>query len=145
MDVLRLVEDLEDMLEVSNTIPLTGKVMVDKEEVLNILEQLKKQIPQDIADAQSIVSKESDILNDANSQAKQIVQAAHMEAQRLVDEDDLVQLAQEKAREIMEKAEEESNQIRLSSREYVDGLLEETQVHLSELIKTLNSNRQELR
>lgn len=145
MDVLRLVEDLEDILEVSNTIPLTGKVMVDRDEITQILEQLKRQIPQDIAEAQSIVGKESEILEDANNQAKQIVQAAHIEAKKLVDEDELVITAQERAREIMEMAEEESNQIRLSAREYVDSMLEKTQIDLSELIKTLNENREELR
>ncbi|MCD1147099.1 ATPase [Peptoniphilus sp. KCTC 25270] len=145
MDVIRLIEDLEDMLEVSNTIPLTGKVMVDKEEVMHILDQLKNQIPQDVSNAQNIVAKENEILEDANMQAKQIVQAAHMEAQKLVDEDELVILAQEKAKEMMDRAEEESTQIRKSSREYVDGLLEETQVQLSDLIKTINANRQELR
>lgn len=145
MDVIRLIEDLEDMLEVSNTIPLTGKVMVDKEEVMHILDQLKNQIPKDVSNAQNIVAKENEILEDANMQAKQIVQAAHMEAQKLVDEDELVILAQEKAKEMMDRAEEESTQIRKSSREYVDGLLEETQVQLSDLIKTINANRQELR
>lgn len=145
MDVIRLIEDLEDILEVSNTIPLTGKVMVDKEEVMHILDQLKNQIPKDVSNAQNIVAKENEILEDANMQAKQIVQAAHMEAQKLVDEDELVILAQEKAKEMMDRAEEESTQIRKSSREYVDGLLEETQVQLSDLIKTINANRQELR
>ncbi|MDO5037008.1 MAG: ATPase [Tissierellia bacterium] len=145
MDVLRLVDDLEDMLEVSNTVPLTRKVMVDKDEMLHILDQLRKQIPTDIAEAEGIKSREQEILEDAQYQAKQVVQSAHEEAKRLVDEDELVVLATEKAREMIEEAENESKEISLAARNYVDHLLEDTQVQLSELIKTLNQNRSELK
>lgn len=145
MDVLRLVEDLEDMLEISNTIPLTGKVMLDKEETEHILEQIRHQIPEDIAEAESIKSQAETIIEDANDEAKQLVQAAQLEAQRLIDEDEIVVEANNRATEIMERAEEESTHIKISAREYVDDLLENTQVQLSELIKILNKNREELR
>lgn len=145
MDILRLVDDLEDILEVSNAVPLTRKVMVDKDEMAEILNQLRRQVPQDIAEAENIKAREQDIIDDANYQAKQIVQAAHEEAQRLVDENELVQMATEKARDMVESADNEAKEIQLAARNYVDSLLEETQVNLSELIKVLNKNRSELR
>lgn len=52
MEVMRYIEDLKDLLEVSSTIPLTGKVMVDKEEVNELLNQIESQFPQDLAEAQ---------------------------------------------------------------------------------------------
>ena len=144
MEVMRYIEDLKDLLEVSSTIPLTGKVMVDKEEVNELLNQIESQFPQDLAEAQSIRDRKDEIVNEANMQAKQIIQAAHVEAQKLVSEDEITLAAQEQAREIMNRAELESDQIRLSARDYVDNMLENTQVHLSEMIKTINENRKEL-
>ena len=144
MEVMRYIEDLKDLLEVSSTIPLTGKVMVDKDEVNELLNQIESQFPQDLAEAQSIRDRKDEIFDEANMQAKQIVQAAHVEAQKLVNEDEITLAAQEQAREIMNRAELESDQIRLSARDYVDNMLERTQVHLSEMIKTLNENRKEL-
>lgn len=144
MEVMRYIEDLKDLLEVSSTIPLTGKVMVDKDEVNEILNQIESQFPQDLAEAQSIRDRKDEIFEEANMQAKQIVQAAHVEAQKLVNEDEITLAAQEQAREIMNRAEIESDQIRLSARDYVDNMLENTQVHLSDMIKTINENRKEL-
>lgn len=144
MEVMRYIEDLKDLLEVSSTIPLTGKVMVDKEEVNGLLNQIESQFPQDLAEAQSIRDRKDDIFNEANMQAKQIVQAAHVEAQKLIDEDEITRAAQEHAREIMNRAEMEADQIRTSARDYVDGMLENTQVHLSDMIRTINENRKEL-
>ena len=144
MEVMRYIEDLKDLLEVSSTIPLTGKVMVDKDEVNELLNQIESQFPQDLAEAQSIRDRKDEIFEEANMQAKQIVQAAHVEAQKLVNEDEITLAAQEQAREIMNRAELESDQIRLSARDYVDNMLENTQVHLSDMIKTINENRKEL-
>ena len=144
MEVMRYIEDLKDLLEVSSTIPLTGKVMVDKDEVNELLNQIESQFPQDLAEAQSIRDRKDEIFEEANMQAKQIVQAAHVEAQKLVNEDEITLAAQEQAREIMNRAEIESDQIRLSARDYVDNMLENTQVHMSDMIKTINENRKEL-
>ena len=144
MEVMRYIEDLKDLLEVSSTIPLTGKVMVDKDEVNELLNQIESQFPQDLAEAQSIRDRKDEIFEEANMQAKQIVQAAHVEAQKLVNEDEITLAAQEQARDIMNRAEIESDQIRLSARDYVDNMLENTQVHLSDMIKTINENRKEL-
>lgn len=141
---MRYIEDLKDLLEVSSTIPLTGKTMVDKDEIVDLLNRIESQFPQDIAEAQSIRDRKDEIFNDANLQAKQIVQAAHVEASKLVDENEITVAATEQAREIMIRAEEESEQIRHSAREYVDSLLENTQVQLSEMIQTLNENRKQL-
>ncbi|MDO5300966.1 MAG: HrpE/YscL family type III secretion apparatus protein [Tissierellia bacterium] len=144
MEVIRLLEELEDMVEVSNTIPLTGKVMVDKDEVKAIIEQIKLEIPGEVSEAKDIKVKASAIIEDANLQAKQIVQAAHVEAKKLVDEDEVVQEAQAQARAMMERAQEESDEIRRSAALYVDDLLEQTQIQFSDMIKTLNENRKEL-
>ncbi|MDQ0507795.1 Uncharacterised protein [Aedoeadaptatus ivorii] len=144
MDVIRLIEDLRDLLEVSSTIPLTGKTMVDKDEINHILDQIQSQIPQDISEAKNIKERKDEIFEEANLHAKQIVQAAHVEAQKLVDEDEITVTAQNQAREIMRRAEEESEQMRISAKRYVDGLLEQTQVQLSDMIKLINENRKEL-
>lgn len=144
MEVMRYIEDLKDLLEVSSTIPLTGKTMVDKEEMIELLDQIEAQLPKDMAEAQSIHERKDEIFDDANMQAKQIIQAAHVEAQKLIDENEITVAAQEQAREIMNRAETESEQIRDSARDYVDELLENTQVQFSNMIKMINENRKEL-
>lgn len=144
MDILHLIDDLEDMFEVSSTIPLTGKVMVDKEEAQHILEQLKRQIPSDIQQAEEVTARRDQIISDAEKEANNVIQAAKLEAERIINEDDLVVEAHHRAAEIMKKAEDESTEMREAAYDYVDGLLEQTQVNLSDIIKKINKDRQSL-
>ena len=57
----------------------------------------------------------------------------------------MVRKANARAQELMDTANNESNQIRIGARDYADKLLEQTQVQLSDVIKLLNENRQELK
>lgn len=145
MDILRLVDDLEDIVETASSIPLTGKVMIEKEEVLGILDQLRNELPREITEATQIKSDKAMIIDDAHKEAEKILEAAKAHAEKIIDEDELVRRANERAEEIMDSANRESEQIRHGARDYADELLENTQVNLSEIIKMLNENRQELR
>lgn len=145
MDVLKYVDDLEDIVETSSTIPLTGKIMVEKEEILDILENLRRDLPLELTEATQIRKDKDLIIKDAHKEAEKIIQGAKAQADQLVAEDELVRKANAQAQELMDTANEESNQIRTGARDYADKLLEQTQVQLSDVIKLLNENRQELK
>ena len=145
MDVLKYVDDLEDIVETSSTIPLTGKIMVEKEEILDLLENLRRDLPLELTDATQIRKDKDLIIKDAHKEAEKIIQGARAQADQLVAEDELVRKANARAQELMDTANNESNQIRIGARDYADKLLEQTQVQLSDVIKLLNENRQELK
>ena len=145
MDVLKYVDDLEDIVETSSTIPLTGKIMVEKEEILDLLENLRRDLPLELTEATQIRKDKDLIIKDAHKEAEKIIQGARAQADQLVAEDELVRKANARAQELMDTANEESNQIRTGARDYADKLLEQTQVQLSDVIKLLNENRQELK
>ena len=145
MDVLKYVDDLEDIVETSSTIPLTGKIMVEKEEILDLLENLRRDLPLELTEATQIRKVKDLIIKDAHKEAEKIIQGARAQADQLVAEDELVRKANARAQELMDTANNESNQIRIGARDYADKLLEQTQVQLSDVIKLLNENRQELK
>ena len=145
MDVLKYVDDLEDIVETSSTIPLRGKIMVEKEEILDLLENLRRDLPLELTEATQIRKDKDLIIKDAHKEAEKIIQGARAQADQLVAEDELVRKANARAQELMDTANNESNQIRIGARDYADKLLEQTQVQLSDVIKLLNENRQELK
>lgn len=145
MDLMELVDELENLVETSSQIPLTGKVMIEREEFLEILDEIKKKIPGEISEAQRISSNRDEILTTAHEEADKIINSARAHAEKIIDEDELVREASSRADQMLNAAREESTQIREGARDYADELLENTQVNLSEIIKMLNENRQELR
>ena len=119
--------------------------MVEKEEILDILENLRRDLPLELTEATQIRKDKDLIIKDAHKEAEKIIQGAKAQADQLVAEDELVRKANARAQELMDTANEESNQIRTGARDYADKLLEQTQVQLSDVIKLLNENRQELK
>lgn len=145
MNLLELVEELEDLIETSSQIPLTGKVMLDRDELLEVINEMKSQIPSEVKEAKQISSEKDMIIERAQAEANSIIAGAKAHAEEIISNDALVMQANNRADEILARANEESNQIREGARDYADELLENTQVNLSEIIKVLNENRQELR
>ncbi|WP_071027788.1 ATPase [Peptoniphilus raoultii] len=145
MSLTDLVNEMEDLLETASQIPLTGKVMIDREEFMDVIKEIKAQMPGEISDAKKISEDKENIIAGAHDEADKILSQAKAHAEKVIDENELVIEAKNRADEILKRAHEESTQVREGARDYADNLLENTQVNLSEIIKMLNENRQELR
>ena len=145
MTLMELVDELEQLIQTASSIPLTGKTMIEKEEVLEIIRDIKAELPSEIKEAQQISTDRDQIITGAHEEADRIMAAARAHAEEMIREDELVLKANERAEEILSSAQRESTQIREGDRDYADELLERTQVNLSDMIKTINENRQELR
>lgn len=145
MNFMELVDELEDLVETASQVPLTGKIMIDREDIIEIISDLRNEVPQEVEEASKVNKNRESIIEDAKAEAEKMVGMARAKAEEYINEDDLVIKANERAEEILSKANEESLQIREGARDYADELLENTQVNLSEIIKMLNENRRELR
>lgn len=145
MDVLNLIDEIEDILEDSSSIPFSGKVMVDKEEILEIIKEIRIKLPDEIKQAVWIKDERQRILAEAQKEADTIVNEAKSHLEELIDEDEITRNAKERALEIVTKAQNNAKEIRIGAMEYADNLLVETQENLNSLINLLDKNRQELR
>lgn len=104
-----MIGDIEDFIDSCKFQTLsTTKIVVQKEELLNMLKELRMKMPSEIERCQKIMRNKEAILSDARSQAEQMVANAAKEASKLVDESDIVHLANEKANEIYLEAQESS-------------------------------------
>ena len=112
MTLTNLVDELEDLVETASQIPLTGKVMVDRQEFMEILNDIKAQMPGEISQAQKIYQDKDNIINGAHDEADKILSAARSHAEKVIDENELVIQAKDKAEQILTQANKESNEIR---------------------------------
>ena len=145
MDVLNLIDEIEDILEDGSSIPFSGKVMVDKEEILEIIKEIRIKLPDEIKQAVWVKGERQRILAEAQKEADTIVNEAKSHLEELIDEDEITRNAKERALEIVTKAQNNAKEIRIGSMEYADNILVETQENLNSLINLLDKNRQELR
>lgn len=145
MEVLKLVDEIEDLVESGGNVPFSKKVMVDSEEILDIIKEIRLRIPDEIRQATLIKEEKQRILSDAQSDADNIRNNAERKVQELIEEDEISKKVEERAKEMISKAQMNAKEIRVGAMEYADNLLLETQENLKEVIISINDNRKELR
>ncbi len=145
MEILSILETLEDLIEKSSGIPLTGKCMVDREEVLEIIKEMRLKLPDDIKQATWIKDERQKILLEAQKEASNIVKDAEGRIAALVDEHEITKKAYEQADEIISSSQKNAKEIRLGTKEYADGILDKLEQILRDTIDVIAMNREELR
>ena len=104
MEIFTLLETLEDILEKSKSIPFTEKAIVDKEEVLEIIKDVRLKLPDELKQAKWIKEERGRILQEAQKEADDIVREAENRIISMIDEHEITRKAYEQKAEIIETA-----------------------------------------
>lgn len=127
MKVLDLLEEIEEIADTSSSVPLTAKIMVDREELLEIVKDIKVSLPDEIQQAQFIKNERTRILDEAKNEHEMIIKDAEKQAEALIDEHEITTQAKHRAMELTKRTEDNIRQLKLGSFEYVDKILYEFQ------------------
>ena len=144
MEIFTLLETLEDILEKSKSIPFTEKAIVDKEEVLEIIKDIRLKLPDELKQAKWIKEERQRILVEAQNEADGIIKEAENRIISMIDEHEITRKAYEKKVEIIETANEMSREITKGTKDYADNVLNGIEVALQEALKIIQNNRIEL-
>jgi len=145
MEILAILETLEDVIERGVSVPFSGKCLVDKEEVLEIIKEIRLKLPDDIKQAKWVKEERQRILLEAQKEANNIIKDAESRISALVDEHEITKKAYEQANEIIENAQKNARNIRLGTREYADSVLNKVEQILKETLEVIQTNRDELK
>lgn len=144
MNVNELLDTIEDTLEESTSMPLSGgKRLVDVEKVRDYLDDIRANLPGELRQAQQIVNDRAQIVDTANAQAQAIVKKAEERARILVSDAEIVKAAQQRAAEITAAAQSESRTLRQTVTDYCDNMLkttEEAMVENAAQVKNVHAN-----
>src|SRR5437868_2021387 len=141
MDVLVLIDKLDDLVHNAKPVPLTDQVRVDKEEIYDILDQMRATIPEEIKQARWIVKERQEMLAEAKREAERIVKEARERQERLIDEEEITKQAERAAEDIIEDARAREREIRLGAEDYADEILNTLEVNLSKFIAAVRPGR----
>ena len=145
MEIFTLLENIEDILEKSKGVPFSNKVLVDKEEILEIISELRLKLPEELKQAKWIKEERQRILVEAQKEADDIIKEAENRIISMIDEHEITKKAYEKKAEIIETANEMSREISKGTKDYADNLLNGIEVSLQEALKIIQNNRNELK
>ncbi len=145
MEIFTLLETLEDIMEKSRSVPFSNKCIVDKEEILDIIKEIRLKLPEEIKQAKWVKEERQRILVEAQKEADGIIKEAENRIISMIDEHEITRKAYEKKVEIIETANEMSREIKTGTEEYADGVLAGIEVALEDALKVIKNNRKELK
>ena len=145
MELLKLIEEIEDLVEESSGIPFGNKVFVDKKHFLEIIKEIRLQLPDEIKQAEWINTERQRILAEAQQEADAIVENTKSYMQEQVEESEVIKEAQKQAEKIIQQAQSTSKEIRRGAKEYADNILGKVQSDLRNISEVIAANRDELK
>ena len=134
MDVLVLIDKLDDLVHNAKAVPLTDQVRIDREEIYDILDQMRATIPEEIKQARWIVKERQEMLGEAKRE----------QAVREASQTEIVKLAERQAQEIIDEAKRQAREMRLEMEDWADGMLATLETNLDRFLTAVRRGRERL-
>ena len=148
MNVTSLIEQLEGLVSSGTGVPATGKVLVDREKLAELVSQIQTALPADLQEAQDFLQMRENLINQALSEARRIRTSSEDEARNRVGEsevlkearkqsDDIVAAAQQRAQRILDEADVQATARRADADKYAQSTLLKLEEELSQVLSTI--------
>lgn len=139
MDILQLIDRLEELFNESKNIPLTRNVMVDEDRMLDIIDQMRIAIPEEVKKAQQLLGQRDRVLAQAQEEANRTLEIARQKADQMVTKDMITVEAQRRAEQIIAQARTDADNTRAGADDYVIDSLTQLQEELEQITNQVNN------
>lgn len=145
-EVTELLEVLYNTIADAWSVPLgKDKCMVNRESVLSLLDEIRAQLPIELAEAKRLISARDEFVGNAKREAEAIRKAAEDQARRLVEEQEITRIAKAHANEIITNSEAKSRELVRAANEYVDDALRRTEEAVAAALSEVKQSRSRFR
>ena len=141
MDVHDRLTQLTTMVRNAKTMPMSASCLVNRAEMLDLLERLREELPADLDHADALLSEREAVLADAREQAERILETARGERGRLIEQTDVLVAARELATRLTIDSRAQSTRLLADADDYVDRKLAEFDDFLSHVASQVNNGR----
>ena len=134
MDILHLVDRLEELLNQSRPFLFTHNVLIDEDRMLDIIDQMRMAVPDEVKKAQQLMAQRDRILAQAQEEANRTIAIAREKSDQLVERDAIVQAAQARADQLIAQAHLDAEKTRKDADQYVLDSLTRLAVEMDRLL-----------
>lgn len=142
MDILQLIDRLEELFNNAKAVPFTHNVVVDEDRMLELIDQMRIAIPDEVKKAQQVVAQRDRVQAQAQEEANRTLQIARDKATELTQKDMITQEAQRRAEQIISQARAEAEAVRADADNYVLDTLMQLQDQIAKLSNQVNNGIQ---
>jgi vacuolar-type H+-ATPase subunit H len=144
MDILHLVDRLEELFNNSRAIPFTHNVIVDEDKFLDIIDQMRISVPEEVKKAQEVFTKKDRVMAQAQEEANRTLALARDKADDLIEKEALVSDAKRRADQIVEQARVEADNVKAGADNYAQESLMNLEHAMEQLLTQVRNGIQML-
>ncbi|WIW69607.1 ATP synthase subunit B family protein [Anaerosinus gibii] len=145
MTIEDFLDKMEQLILEAGRVPFTNKRVIEEDDLVTLLDALRRDVPNEIQDAQNIVKERNHILAEAEEEAKKIVEMAHNRADSLINDHIIAKKAQESAKDLMDATKKEREALRSDAFEYADAVFSQLDQNLNTALQTIRQAHVELK
>lgn len=141
MEIMEIIDMMEETIDKATTVPLSGKILLDKEDVLDYIQEMRLVYPQELEEAKWVKKERERILAEAQSRSDEMIKTAEEKVVRMIDEHEVTKEAYDQANQMVTKAQQEAMEIKTDCDQYVGDLLSDLEKRLEMLSKKVHDDR----
>ncbi len=139
MDILHLVDRLEELFNESRAIPFTNNVVVDEDRMLDIIDQMRVAIPEQVKSAEKMLAERDRTMAQAQEEANRTIKLAREKSEGLLERDSIVEAAKVRAEQILDQAEIDAEATRREADQYVLEKLTDLEIEMERVINQVRN------
>jgi cell division septum initiation protein DivIVA len=145
MDLIERIDELQVLIEEAKAVPLSSSAVVNRDEMLELLAQLKEEVPDEVRQARWMARDRDELLGRARKEAERVLSEAREQRDRLLSRTEIVHAAQREAERIIDEAKDRAAKKRLEAEDYMDQKLAAFEILLNKTLAVVGKGREQLR
>jgi len=130
VDIGARLQQIAELIEQAKSMPLSSSVLINREEIMELLEAARAELPEEIKQARWVVKDREELITKARRDGEAVLRSAQEQQARLLSETEVVRAAHEEAEQVLIDAREQARQLRLEAEDYVDAKLAQYEIAL---------------
>lgn len=143
--VTALLQQLRSVIEAARPVPLSASSMINKEEILEIIDQVGRHMPEELRSARWLLKEREEFLTKVQGEGDDLLNQARAQAEQMVQRTEVVKAADQRARQIVEHADSEARRMRREAEDYCDQKLASFEAALDKTRAVVSAGRAKLR
>jgi cell division septum initiation protein DivIVA len=145
VNLLVLIDQLETLVEKAPEVPLVGKVLVDADELLDLVDIIRAAVPEEIKRAEAVSSERERMISEGQEQVERMIAKAEEYAAKLVSNSEIYRQAEEESKLLLEESKRRAQEMQLGAEEYALEKLDELHEVLSRALSEIERGQEALR
>jgi cell division septum initiation protein DivIVA len=135
MDIAGRLQLLEDIVREAKSMPLSSSVLINRDEILEMLQQMQEDLPEEIKQARWIVKDREELLAKARAEGDRLIEQAREEQLRTARKEEVVLRAGQEAERILTESDDKAREMKAEAEDYVDAKLAQFEIALRKVLE----------